>query len=340
MKEAIEKAVATLASAHTDKRLGRFEVQVDACDAATVKLSGKVLESAQLQALLKEMPAGVKVDASAVQVLRKEQKTMRYVATTLTDLHREPSWISELMTQFTPGWPLEILEDGERWAFVRMADGYLGYAYKPYTTEAAPVKPTHLVSSTIGLVYAEPSVSDHPATRLSISTAVQVSETRGQFAKVSFPGTTVPSGWIATADLRPISSLPLKGESAAAQMIADAKKMTGVYYLWGGTTSYGIDCSGLCQLVHRLAGITIPRDADLQFAAGKKVDGDYQPGDLMFFGGEPAAHAPRKITHVGLSLGGWKIIHSSRSNNGVYIDDIQAVEHLKRDFAGSRTFIR
>jgi gamma-D-glutamyl-L-lysine dipeptidyl-peptidase len=60
----------------------------------------------------------------------------------------------------------------------------------------------------------------------------------------------------------------------------------------------------------------------------------------MFFAGEPAAHAPRKITHVGLSLGGWKIIHSSRSNNGVYEDDIQAVEHLRTTFCGARTFTR
>ena len=60
------------------------------------------------------------IDVSGIHVLRKESKTIRYVSSTLTDLHREQSWISELMTQFTPGTPLEILEDGERWCFVRM----------------------------------------------------------------------------------------------------------------------------------------------------------------------------------------------------------------------------
>ena len=46
-----------------------------------------------------------------------------------------------------------------------------------------------------------------------------------------------------------------------------------------------------------------------------------------------------RITHVGISLGGWEIIHSSRSRNGVYIDDIQKVPHLRETFAGGCTYL-
>ena len=209
MKEQLEKVISAASSTHTDRRLHLFNIALDSCDATTVKLSGKVLESAQLKALLQKMPAGIKVDASAVQVLGKEKKTVRYVATNLTDLHREPSWISELMTQFTNGTPLEILEEQERWCFVRMPEhGYLGWAYKPYQTESAPLPATHLVASPIGLVYAEPAAAEHPMTRLSIATAVHVTETRGDFARVQFTGTMLPAGWIATADLRPEASFP------------------------------------------------------------------------------------------------------------------------------------
>ena len=88
--------------------------------------------------------------------------------------------------------------------------------------------------------------------------------------------------------------------------------------------------------MHRLAGVTLPRDADMQFDAGRPVEAPCEPGDLLFFGelGER-----RSITHVGISTGGWRIIHSSRSRNGVYEDDVQAVEHLRESFVGARSFV-
>ena len=65
-------------------------------------------------------------------------------------------------------------------------------------------------------------------------------------------------------------------------------------YLWGGCSAFGIDCSGYAQLLHRLAGVTIPRDADQQFDAGRPVN-PFQPGDLLFFG-EGAAKRARSPT--------------------------------------------
>ena len=83
--------------------------------------------------------------------------------------------------------------------------------------------------------------------------------------------------------------------------------------------------------------MTIPRDADQQFDAAQPVEYPYQSGDLLFFGeGEDEA---RRITHVAVSLGGWRILHSSRSRNGVQEDDVQAVEHLRESFVGARTFV-
>jgi cell wall-associated NlpC family hydrolase len=98
----------------------------------------------------------------------------------------------------------------------------------------------------------------------------------------------------------------------------------------------GIDCSGMAQLPHRLVGLTIPRDADMQYKAGQPVEPPFQPGDLLFFGGESER---RSITHVAMSLGDWRIVHASRARNGVYEDDVQAVKHLRESFVGARTFL-
>ena len=113
--------------------------------------------------------------------------------------------------------------------------------------------------------------------------------------------------------------------------------MIGIPYVWGGISGNGIDCSGLTRLLHKWIGIDIPRDADLQYAASKSVEPPFKVGDLLFFR-EPGKKRP--VTHVGVSLGGWKMIHSSQANNGVYVDEVQERESLKQMFVSAGSFLR
>ena len=340
MKEQVEKVLADVASRYNDRRLHVCNVTVDSAEEGAVKLAGRVLEASYLEAVRQSLPSNVKVDASGVTVLRNGVATRTMtVATNLTDLHVEPSFLSELLTQVTNGVRLEILEEKDKWAFARQADGYLGWAYRPYLTDASPTKPTHIVTSPVMSIFAEGKNSPEALSRLLAGTQVEVIRVEHDCAYVKLAGEMLPIGWLPRQYLRPLDSLPKSGDAARTQMIADARQFRGVYYLWGGGSAFGIDCSGLAQLVHKLAGVTIPRDADMQFAAGKPVEGgpeNFQPGDLLFFTGD---HNRRKISHVGISLGGWNMIHSSRFHNGVYEDDVQQRPHLRDNFAGARTFL-
>jgi len=338
MKEQIEKVLTDVAARYNDRRLHVCNLRADVDEEGGVKIAGRVLEAAYLEAIRQSLPADAKVDASGVRILRRAStsRTMT-VATNLTDLHVEPSFLSELLTQVTNGVTVEVLEEKDKWAFVRQRDGYLGWAYKPYLTDAAPIDATHIVAAPTMPIYAEDTSPPEALSRLLGGTLVQVTRTEHDCAHVRLAGEMLPAGWVPRQYLRALATLPLPATEARRQMIEDARLYRGVYYLWGGGSAFGIDCSGLAQLVHRLSGYAIPRDADLQFAAGRAIEGEnFQPGDLLFFTGD---HSRRKISHVGISTGGWRIIHSSRFHNGVYEDDVEQRPHLRDNFAGARSFL-
>ncbi len=87
-----------------------------------------------------------------------------------------------------------------------------------------------------------------------------------------------------------------------------SRKYLNVSYLWGGRSSFGIDCSGFVQQVYKMMGVNLPRDAYQQAMVGENVGflQEVKCGDLAFFDNEEG-----KITHVGILLNQQEIIHAS-----------------------------
>jgi len=105
-------------------------------------------------------------------------------------------------------------------------------------------------------------------------------------------------------------------------------------YLWGGKSPFGIDCSGFTQMVYKLCGVAILRDASQQAQHGVPLSfiEEALPGDLAFFDNDEG-----KIIHVGIVLKGNKIIHASGSvridqldHQGIYNDTAKSYTHNLR----------
>jgi cell wall-associated NlpC family hydrolase len=119
-----------------------------------------------------------------------------------------------------------------------------------------------------------------------------------------------------------------------SRLVAEAKRFRGLQYLWAGTSGFGFDCSGFTSAVFRALGKTIPRDAGPQRAKGEPIAtrAALRPGDLVFFRSASGA-----IHHVGMYVGGGKMIHAPRTGEPVQLGSIYA-QPYNGEFAGGRRF--
>lgn len=127
---------------------------------------------------------------------------------------------------------------------------------------------------------------------------------------------------------------PLKTDNKSEIILKTAFSMLNTPYLWGGRTSWGIDCSGFAQFLYSIAGIQLPRDASQQVNSGRTLSfiSEARPGDLAFFDNEEGI-----ITHVGIIYEPGKVIHASGKvkidtidHQGIYNKSLKRYTHNLR----------
>lgn len=212
-------------------------------------------------------------------------------------IRQEPSDRSEQVSQLLFGDHYEVInQDRKEWLRIRVVfDGYEGWI---------SAKQHHMITAE----YAEfIGKADFRVTTDVVSSIL--------YNKVMVPiviGSIIP---ISASELfRMEEQFAFNGESKTLGqkrdvefMLSQARKYLHAPYQWGGKSPFGIDCSGFVQMVFRLNGYTLPRDARDQARTGKPVDfGSEKPGDLAFFHNEK-----QEIVHVGIVLPDSRIIHAS-----------------------------
>jgi len=238
----------------------------------------------------------------------------------IVPLRAEPSDRSELVSQLLFGEAFEILEWKDKWAQITTAtDGYTGWVDRLQFTMLGHLAYKQLLQSPPPLTY-------KPITQAwkIIDNSVLYLPTGSSL--VFLEGTTSYIG---------NQKFEIIGEIGETDNITNiAKSYLNAPYLWGGRTHFGIDCSGFTQMVYKLCGIQLKRDASLQAEQGVIVESLDQTklGDLAFFD-----NAEGKITHVGIILNPHQIIHASGKvkidsieNEGIYSEELKRYTHKLR----------
>ena len=130
--------------------------------------------------------------------------------------------------------------------------------------------------------------------------------------------------------------MTVKSESGISRekIVDNAMMYVNAPYLWGGRSPFGIDCSGFTQLVYKIGGKKLPRDAYQQAEIGQTLSfvEEAENGDLAFFDNEEGS-----IIHVGILLGENEIIHSSGKvridkidHQGIFNVDTKKYSHKLR----------
>lgn len=113
---------------------------------------------------------------------------------------------------------------------------------------------------------------------------------------------TFVQGIPVTTSMGSLTTNPNQNKMSVLELV---KSFLGTPYLWGGRHFSGIDCSGFVQVVYKVLGKSLPRDASQQQKEGRAIRfNDLTLGDLVFF------HEDQKVKHVGIYLGDHQIIHA------------------------------
>ncbi len=254
------------------------------------------------------------------------------VAVPLADVRRDPGTQSELVTQALLGTPVQRMAEkpGDAWVYVRLPD-YEGWMERTALAVEAATAPAadqyvRVTPSTAPLQIMGTSAPAESWTVYAGTLLHRLETEPGGQVRVALPDGR--QGTIAATALAPLREQD-GPQGAWPAILATAREFLTTPYLWGGMSRQGIDCSGFVQIVYRVHGYGMPRDADQQFnTLPQAVEyGAWQPGDLLFFGKGPAA-----ITHVGMYIGNSQVIHAS-GKGPVPSVQIQSLDPTALDYA-------
>lgn len=305
-----------------DSRVALFDVQANE-EGEVYILKGESNMPEAVSSLKQKLEAQKIAFTDSIALLPStdlEGKTEGVVKISVANLRSKPTHSAELVTQATMGMPVKVYKKDGGWYYIQTPEGYLAWVDYGGITPMTPAelqdwKATEklIYLHTAGSSYEQPNEGSQVISDLVAGNVLGMVGERAGFYEVKYPNDK--TAFVKKAEAQPYEQWLKTLEPTGENLIATAREMMGVPYLWGGTSPKGVDCSGYTKTIFFLNGMVLPRDASQQIAAGKEIDSvknfeNLQPGDLLYFGRKATDTTSERIIHVGMWIGDQKFIHS------------------------------
>ncbi|MEZ4968409.1 MAG: SH3 domain-containing C40 family peptidase [Flavobacteriaceae bacterium] len=247
--------------------------------------------------------------------------TQGLVTISVANLRGRPAHSSELVTQATLGTPVKILKEEDDWYLIQTPDKYLSWVDGGGIMPLLPEKyaewkstPKIIYTSSIGHAYTVPNVDGQVVSDMVAGGVLEQIAEEKEFYYVAFPDGR--KAYVHKKESMDYDSWLSALDPSQESLVSTSKTLMGVPYLWGGTSTKGVDCSGFTKTIYFLNGIVLPRDASQQIHTGTEIDAvkDFdklEPGDLLFFGKPATDTTKERVIHVGMWIGNNEFIHSA-----------------------------
>ncbi len=316
-----------------DKRVALFDISTEE-DKNGIILKGETNSEEAKNRLLSDLDsAGVNYKDS-IQVLPSEElgeKLYGIIDVSVANLRGDSKHSSELVTQATLGTPVRIWKRTEEWYYIQTPDDYLSWVDHGGITTMNESEFNNwknsekiIFTKAYGNSHAKPDLNSNPVTDLVTGAVLEFLEDSGDFYKVRYPDGK--EAYIFKDHAKNYGEWLQNLEPDGESLTRVSEKLMGLPYLWGGTSSKGVDCSGFTKTIYFMNGVVIPRDASQQIKEGTLVDDEsdfnkLEVGDLLFFGRPATDSTSEKVVHVGMWIGNNEFIHSSGDVHISSVDD-------------------
>ncbi|SHM77021.1 SH3 domain-containing C40 family peptidase [Polaribacter sp. KT 15] len=338
-----------------DKRVAIFDINFDNSDDKIIA-TGITNSKEAYQKLVDSLQS---LDVSYINNIRVlpdtvvGNKMFAVARNSVINIRSAPKHSAELGTQGLLGMSLKILDKAGDFYRIQTPDNYISWVDKggiqkmnkgEFDTWNASKK--IIFTKNFGYVYNSKQQNSTIVSDITLGGLLKYLSEDASFYEVKYPDNR--TGFVKKSEAVVYENWLKNLQPSKENVEKVAKKLEGFPYLWGGTSSKGIDCSGFTKMVYLMNGFVIPRDASQQINAGKQVDEklnfeNLEKGDLLFFGTEATETKKRRVVHVGIWLGNNKqeFIHASGNVHISSMDSLQP--HFdafnKNRYLGSKRYL-